>query len=149
MNNATRALLRYYYSQLLTRIHLDELAIEQLRTAVSADRNCARAWRSLGFMLANGDRTDEAISSLLRALEIEGDDAVTRFNLGFIYHTQKRIPEAISQFEQATALSAGLITAMVQLQSASIGIQSGLLFLSLFTGILGMLFTLPLLLMLS
>ena len=47
--------------------------------------------------------------------------------------------------EQATALSAGLIAAMVQLQSASIGIQSGLLFLSLFTGILGMLFTLPLL----
>ncbi len=105
MNNATRALLRYYYSQLLTRIHLDEFAIGQLRIAVSADRNCARAWRSLGFMLANGGKTDEGISSLLRALEIEGDDAVTRFNLGFIYHAQRRIPEAIAQFEQTTALS--------------------------------------------
>lgn len=105
MNNATRALLRYYYSQVLTRVHLDDLAIEQLRIAVSEDRSCARAWRSLGFMLATRGKPGEAIDALLRALEFEGNDSVTRFNLGFIYHEQKRIPDAIAQFEQAVALS--------------------------------------------
>lgn len=47
--------------------------------------------------------------------------------------------------QQAPALSAGVIGAMVQMRSASIGIQSGLVFLGLFTGLLGLICTLPLL----
>ncbi len=50
-------------------------------------------------MLGNRGRDTEAIEVLERALAME-DDAVTRFNLGFLYHNQKRMPEAIGQFRQ-------------------------------------------------
>jgi Flp pilus assembly protein TadD len=103
MNNSAHALLLYYYSQLLTRIHLDRQAVTQLRRAVAIDRHCVRAWRSLGFMLASQGRTEEAATALGTALEIGGDDPVTRFNLGFIFHGQGRIAEAIAEFEQVVA----------------------------------------------
>ncbi len=99
MNASLRARLHYWYSQLLTRIHLDARAVAQLRLAITADPRFAKAWRSLGFMLGNRGRDAEAIEVLERALIIE-DDAVTRFNLGFLYHGQKRMPEAIGQFRR-------------------------------------------------
>lgn len=104
MNDSFRASLLYYYSQLLIRIHLDATAIAQLRLAVEADPRYARAWRSLGFMLAAKGGAEEAINALQNALQLE-DDAVTRFNLGFIYHGQKRLTEAIAEFERAVAMS--------------------------------------------
>lgn len=99
MNDFLRAQLHYWYSQLLTRIHLDERAIVQLHHAVAADPQNMKSWRSLGFMLGNLGRDTDAIEVLERVLAIE-DDAVTRFNLGFLYHGQKRTTEAISQFKQ-------------------------------------------------
>lgn len=100
MNNATRASLLYYYSQILTRIHLDDMAIEKLQGAVMIAPRFVKAWRSLGFMLASRGRTAEAITALQTSLSLDREDPVTRFNLGFIYHGQKRIAEAIGEFEK-------------------------------------------------
>jgi len=105
MNNATRARLHYYYSQLLTRIHLDDRAVEQLRSAVATDPACVKAWRSLGFMLAARGQHAEAITAFQTALRSGGDDPITRFNLGFIFHGQKRFGEAIAEFEQVVKAS--------------------------------------------
>ena len=105
MNNATRARLHYFYSQALTRVHLDERAIEQLRRAVAIDPACVRAWRSLGFMLASRGRTADAIAAFQTALKLDGNDPVTRFNLGFIYHGQKLFIEAIAEFDQVVKAS--------------------------------------------
>lgn len=102
MKSSLCARLHYWYSQFLTRIHLDTRAVTQLRLAVSADPRFAKAWRSLGFMLGNRGLDAEAIEVLEKALIIE-DDAVTRFNLGFLYHGQKRMIEAISQFRRVVA----------------------------------------------
>lgn len=104
MPSAIRALVHYYWAQLLTRVHLDRLALEQLRVAIDADPGCRRAWRSYAFMLAGANRPDEAIAASLRALELDGEDAITRFNLGFMLHAQGRIDEAIPQFEQSVRL---------------------------------------------
>ena len=99
MNALLLARLHYWNSQLLTRIHLDKQAVAQLRLAVAADPRFAKAWRSLGFMLGNHSREGEAIEVLERALAME-EDAVTRFNLGFLYHGQNRMKEAIGEFRQ-------------------------------------------------
>ena len=103
MNNTMLARLQYWFSQLLTRIHLDQAAIAQLRLAVAADPRYAKAWRSLGFMLGTREEKEEAINVLEHALTIE-DDAITRFNLGYLYHGQKRTSEAIAQFRRVVTL---------------------------------------------
>jgi tetratricopeptide (TPR) repeat protein len=103
MSNRTRALLHYHLSQWLSRFNMDGKAVEQLRLAVAADPECARAWRSLGFLLASRGEQAAGIVALLRALQLNPGDAVTRFNLGFILHSQMRLPEAIEQFEQVVA----------------------------------------------
>ena len=103
MNDTMLARLHYWFSQLLTRIHLDQRAITQLRLAVAADGHYAKAWRSLGFMLGNRGSHDEATSILEHALTLE-EDAVTRFNLGYLYHGQKRTSEAIGQFRRVVTL---------------------------------------------
>lgn len=103
MDNRTRASLHYFLSQWLVRLNFDGKAVEQLRLAVAADPACSRAWRSLGFLLANRGEQAVGISALQRALELDAGDAVTRFNLGFILHSQQRLPEAIDQFEKVVA----------------------------------------------
>lgn len=104
MSNAAKALIHYYFSQLLTRIHMDDRAIVELERAVAVDRSCVRAWRSLGFMRANRKLEAEALDAMQRALALE-EDPVTRFNLGYLYHRMGRLPDAIAEFERVVAVS--------------------------------------------
>jgi tetratricopeptide (TPR) repeat protein len=103
MNNTMLARLHYWFSQLLTRIHLDQAAVAQLRRAIAADPHYAKAWRSLGFMLGNRGGNAEAVNILEHALTIE-DDAITRFNLGYLYHGQQRTADAIAQFRRVVIM---------------------------------------------
>jgi tetratricopeptide (TPR) repeat protein len=104
MRNSAKALIHYYFSQVLTRIHRDDRAIVELERAVAIDGACVRAWRSLGFMLANRNFGTRALEAMQRALALE-DDPVTRFNLGYLYHQLGRRAEAIAEFERVVKAS--------------------------------------------
>ena len=63
-----------------------------------------RAWRRLGLIQADANRTDEAIESFQRAADLDEDHAGTWNNLGFLLMSQRRYDEAVTALQHAIEL---------------------------------------------
>jgi tetratricopeptide (TPR) repeat protein len=70
----------------------------------------------IGSCLGDLGRFDEAESSLRLALT-HGDDALTRYNLGFVLTREGRLPEAVAEYERALQLNPTHLAAMTNLAS--------------------------------
>jgi tetratricopeptide (TPR) repeat protein len=77
------------------------------REVVQADPSHALALNYLGYMLAErGERLDEAVSLISRALAIEPDNPSYQDSLGWAYFKQARYDLAVEQLSRAAASSA-------------------------------------------
>jgi tetratricopeptide (TPR) repeat protein len=70
----------------------------------------------IGSCLGDLGRFDEAESSLRLALT-HGDDALTRYNLGFVLTREGRLPEAVAEYERALQLNPTHLASMTNLAS--------------------------------
>ena len=66
------ALLRYSLGLEYAKVGKRELAIEHLREAVARDPLYSAAWKTLGKVLAEAERKDEALEAFRRGIEAAG-----------------------------------------------------------------------------
>ena len=93
------------WARLLKR---EAMALEYWERIAGARPNDARARATVGHLLAEVGRRDEAIAALQTALALQADAAPTWFNLGYLLQEAARHEEAIVAFQRAAALDAGL-----------------------------------------
>jgi tetratricopeptide (TPR) repeat protein len=93
------------WARLLKR---EAMALEYWERIAQARPNDARARATVGHLLAEVGRRDEAIAALQTALALQADAAPTWFNLGYLLQEAARHEEAIVAFQRAAALDAGL-----------------------------------------
>lgn len=104
MSILLRPWLRYQYAQVLHVFKMQDAAIRQLRLVLEDQPGMQKAWRYLGFVLAEQKQDAAAIRAMEQAISIDPDDAVSRFNLGFALQQAKRLDEAAAQFDHAVRL---------------------------------------------
>jgi len=68
---------------------------------VKKSPNKARPYLNLGEALANRKRYDEALTNLLKAIQIDPNYSEVRLNLGLLYGKQGNTKEAIEQYHKA------------------------------------------------
>jgi len=78
------------------------LAESRCRDALAADPGIAQAWTLLGVVL-HAREPAAAHAALIRALEIDPQDADARFQLGNHHRKQRRFAEAIAAYEAVLA----------------------------------------------
>lgn len=93
------------WARLLKR---EAMALEYWERIALARPNDARARATVGHLLAEVGRRDEAIAALQTALALQADAAPTWFNLGYLLQEAGRHEEAVVAFQRASALDAGL-----------------------------------------
>ena len=72
---------------------LDE-AIEHYQRALKIDPNYQDALHGLGMALFNRGRSDEAIATAQKLIELDKDDILAHTSLSMFYQSQGRIEEA-------------------------------------------------------
>lgn len=98
------------------RDYVNELALME-QTITQAPNN-ARAHHNLGRELLRNNRTDEAVRSFKRALELDPKLALPHFCLGIIYGDRNQVDDAIVEFQQAVRLQPDYTEALIQLASS-------------------------------
>lgn len=100
----TDASLVYQYANALDKIGRTADAEAALRALLARDPNNANAMNSLGYMFAErGERLDEAVDLLQRALKIEPENASFLDSLGWAYLRQGRLELAEGPLSSAAA----------------------------------------------
>jgi type IV pilus assembly protein PilF len=79
-------------------------ALDAVKQALAANPNYGPAFNLRGLVYANLNDPSLAEDSFRRALQIDGRDADTMQNLGYLLCQQKRYPEADALFDQALAV---------------------------------------------
>ncbi len=79
-----------------------EESIEAFRTALSFNKDSARAHINLGTALMQTGNTEEAFEHQLKALALEPDNLTIHYNLGFLYMNSGKYQDAISHLERVT-----------------------------------------------
>ncbi len=81
-----------------------ETPIRLLREAIELDPKNARAYESLGVLLAKQEKFDEAIALMKRLAEIDPEEIMAHTNLSIYYMKLGRIEDAENEKAEATAL---------------------------------------------
>ncbi len=81
-----------------------ETPIRLLREAIELDSKNARAYESLGVLLAKQEKFEEAIALMKRLAEIDPEEIMAHTNLSIYYMKLGRIEEAENEKAEATAL---------------------------------------------
>ncbi len=89
------------WARLLKR---DAMALEYWERIVQARPNDARARATVGHLLAEIGRRDDAIVALQTSLSLQSGQAATWYNLGYLLQEAARHEEAIVAFRQALSL---------------------------------------------
>jgi cellulose synthase operon protein C len=79
-------------------------AVEVSRAAVAMDESLARSWGRLGSALFQARRNAEARDALLRALELDAEDAEARYQLGFVLSGSGDFQGALRETKRALEL---------------------------------------------
>jgi tetratricopeptide (TPR) repeat protein len=75
------------------------------RTTIARNDNCWLAHNNLGILLADLGRSDEAMTHLLKALDLHFNDVKTHNNLGNLFAMMGRTDEAIAHYREALELN--------------------------------------------
>ena len=79
------------------------VALDELKLALTADPNFAQAHNMKGLIYMRLNEPNLAEDSFRRALALDGQDAGTMHNLGWMYCQQGRFTESAQSFNQALA----------------------------------------------
>jgi tetratricopeptide (TPR) repeat protein len=82
-----------------------EESVEAFRTALSFNKDSARAHINLGTALMQTGDTQGAIDHYLSALALEPDNLTVHYNLGFLYLDTGKYEDAITHLEKVIAVS--------------------------------------------
>ncbi|MDQ3710636.1 MAG: FG-GAP-like repeat-containing protein [Acidobacteriota bacterium] len=95
-----------------------EAARREAEAASTAEPERPQPHYILGLIAKNQNRTDDAIASLKKVLEIDANDVGANVNLGQIYVQQRKYAEAVGAFRLALAAEPYNATAMYTLATA-------------------------------
>jgi len=90
--------------------HYEDM-ITQLQRTVKTNPELAEAHNKLGYALANGGRSDEALAQYRQALELKPDFVEAHCNLGDVFLRLGRFDEAVAQYWKAIELKPDLAEA--------------------------------------
>lgn len=79
-------------------------AAKFFRAAVTAEPDYEPGWRYLGFALNAGQKPNEAVNALEKALDLNEQDAEAHFGLALALMAMNNNPRAIEQFEKVHQL---------------------------------------------
>ncbi len=98
------AVTYFRIGQLQERLTDHQKALEYYHLAIKEDPQLAKAWACAAFIYNRTDQIDEAIHYIIRALELEEDNAEYNKFLILFYLNQTRYEEALTLLEKATKL---------------------------------------------
>jgi tetratricopeptide (TPR) repeat protein len=90
---------------------------------VRQDPELAKATRTIGEAYMNQGDLTAALRELLKAEELNPDDAIVHNDLGLCYMLKKRMPDAIAHFKKAIELKPGYAPARNNLGTAYLEMQ--------------------------
>lgn len=103
------AINNYAVGQLWALLRRNERAIDAFRRCTAVDPAHVAAWRMIGFLCQQDERRHgEALLAFERAVELAPDDAVSRYNFGFLLHRQGELEHALAQMTAAVRLRPAL-----------------------------------------
>ncbi len=82
-----------------------ERAVNEYRSALSADPDFTEAMHGLARVLQGLGRLDEAIATAQRIAELDPDDVLAHTSLSVLYQMKGMIPEAEAEGNKARVLS--------------------------------------------
>jgi tetratricopeptide (TPR) repeat protein len=101
--NSHNAVAHYNLGNALTAVG-DGQAGKHFLEAVKHNPGFAEARYNLGLLLANQNRTDEALTQFAEVVRLKPDFIEGRFNYGVALARNRRFPEAVEQFEAVLRL---------------------------------------------
>lgn len=109
MSTALGPAINYAAGQLWALLRRNERAIAAFRRCTAVDPARVAAWRMIGFLCQQDERRhDEALLAFEWAVELAPDDAVSRYNFGFLLHRQGELEHALAQMTAAVRLRPAL-----------------------------------------
>ena len=109
-NNAEGAKIAFYKGRVMMQKRSYEEAEEHFRTATDLNNEVARYWQSLGWAIFNNEsvrkeeeRLEASKEAYEKALEIDGDDALTHYNIGLYWKARgetRRMKRALEKAVQ-------------------------------------------------
>ena len=109
MSAALGPAINYAAGQLWALLRRNERAIAAFRRCTAVDPAHVAAWRMIGFLCQQDERRHgEALLAFERAVELAPDDAVSRYNFGFLLHRQGELEHALAQMTAAVRLRPAL-----------------------------------------
>lgn len=109
MSAALGPAINYAAGQLWALLRLNTRAVAAFRRCTAVDPAHVAAWRMIGFLCQQDEqRYDEALLAFERAVELAPDDAVSRYNFGFLLHRHGELERALVQMTAAVRLRPAL-----------------------------------------
>lgn len=109
MSAALGPAINYAAGQLWALLRQNERAVAAFRRCTALDPAHVAAWRMIGFLCQQDERRCyEALLAFERAVELAPDDAVSRYNFGFLLHRQGDLGHALAQMTTAVRLRPAL-----------------------------------------
>ena len=109
MSAALGPAINYAVGQLWALLRRNERAIDAFRRCTAVDPARVAAWRMIGFLCQQDERRHgEALLAFERAVELAPDDAISRYNFGFLLHRQGELEHALAQMTAAVRLRPAL-----------------------------------------
>lgn len=109
MRGALAPAIDYAAGQFWTLLRRNGQAIAAFRRCTAAVPDHAAAWRMIGFLCQQDEnRIDDALLAFGRAVDLAPDDAISRYNFGFLLHQQGEREHALAQMTTAVRLRPAL-----------------------------------------
>lgn len=114
-NNPTKATMYIQKGRELEEEGQLEEAIEMVKLAIAERNNVSRYFRILGQLYLKKENDDIAEKCLIKAVAINGNDALTRYMLSDFYIKKNKLVNAIKYYDEAVNISPRKIGVGVEL----------------------------------
>ncbi|MGC4404400.1 tetratricopeptide repeat protein [Methyloversatilis sp. MC4-4] len=109
MSSALGPAINYAAGQLWAFLRQNERAVAAFRRCIAVDPARVAAWRMIGFLCQQDERLhNDALHAFQRSVELAPDDAVSRYNFGFLLHRRGELEHALAQMTAAVGLRPAL-----------------------------------------
>jgi len=109
MSAALGPAINHAAGQLWALLRQNERAVAAFRRCTAVDPAHVSAWRMIGFLCQQDERRhDEALLAFERLVELAPDDAISRYNFGFLLHRRGEREQALAQMTIAVRLRPAL-----------------------------------------
>ena len=91
-------------------------AMEASLKAIMYDATSSEAYSALGYVYYNKSSKEEALTSILKAIELDGDNFFAHWILGRLYRLMDRDKDAVQEFDTVLELNENFHTAIMDLK---------------------------------